>query len=262
MAVHNSVILLGLVRAKPEIVEGLFNPTAAVPVTVVLSERNEGGWMAEGQERYATPLVISSEEAQIEEIKTWKPNDIVQVKGFLATREIDKSAVCPECGTRNRRIEACAENGVKSGGNRVYVYPIFCEKVRSFETQEDAHVYLIEHQEISNMVTMVGHLTKDPISISSREDRALVRYQIACNRKYCAKGMDEISERTDYPWIYSYGDQAKTDMELLQKGSCVLVDGALQTRKYLEPYTCRKCGYVYNVKGKTLEVLSYSTEYF
>ena len=218
--------------------------------------------MVKGQEKYATPLVISSEEEQVEEIKTWKPNDIVQVKGFLATREIDKSSVCPKCGAKNRRVDACTENGPKSGGNRVYVYPIFCEKVASFDTQEEAHKYLIDHQEISNLVTMVGHLTRDPINVSLNEKRPCVRYQIACNRKYCAKGMDEISERTDYPWIYSYGDQAKDDIQILKKGDCILVDGALQTRKYTEPYTCQTCGNVYDVNGKTLELLAYSTEYF
>ena len=68
-------------------------------------------------------------------------------------------------------------------------------------------------------------------------------------------------ERTDYPWVYSYGDKSIEDYQNLEKGALVFVDGALQARKFKEQYTCGVCGEEYDVRGRTLEVLSYDTEY-
>lgn len=64
-----------------------------------------------------------------------------------------------------------------------------------------------------------------------------------------------------YPWVYSYGDKSIDDYQNLDKDSLVMIDGALQSRKFKEQYVCKECGTVYDVPGRTLEVLSYDTEY-
>lgn len=75
------------------------------------------------------------------------------------------------------------------------------------------------------------------------------------------KGGNEVYERTDYPWVYSYGDKSIEDFQNLEKGALVFIDGALQARKFKEQYVCGTCGQEYDVRGRTLEVLSYDTEY-
>ena len=93
------------------------------------------------------------------------------------------------------------------------------------------------------------------------EKKPYTRYQLAINRKYCPKGLQEVTERTDYPWVYSFGQQAVDDYKVLHTGSSVFVDGTLRTRKYKETYKCKECGEEFDVPGRTIDVLSHDTEY-
>lgn len=139
----------------------------------------------------------------------------------------------------------------------------------SFFEQGEAHHYLLERAEISNRVFLIGNVTKEPVhglikdeTTSKVNEKPFTRFQIAVNRKYCAKGMQEFIERTDYPWVYSYGENSLIDKEVLHTGSLVFIDGALQSRDYKELYQCQHCGESFKVPGRTLEILSYQTEYF
>ena len=89
----------------------------------------------------------------------------------------------------------------------IYFSPIFAEKVRSFEEQGEAHSCVLNRAEISNTVFLLGNLTCEPIQWYV-EKKPYTRYQLAINRKYCPKGLQEVTERTDYPWVYSFGQQA------------------------------------------------------
>lgn len=258
MAAHNYVNLLGLVRQAPQIQNGAYGSVAFCPVTVIRGNRDNNFKKVDAQTKYSTPIVMSEEETAIDEIATWQVNDIVRVVGFIATREIEKKACCPSCGHENSRKDACAS--ARSGGNRVFIFPVYVERVESFHEQGDAHRYLIEREEISNRVFLLGRLTREPVQ-GDADGRIYTRYQLAINRKYCPPGFEEVLERTDYPWVYSYGENARKDFLALHVNARVYVDGALQTRKYKETYSCQVCGEEFPVTGKTLEILSYETEY-
>lgn len=258
MAQHNFASLYGLVRKNALIEEGKFGLTALCPVTFIRGERDENDRQVAEQMKYSSPIILSEDGDLIDEIALWNENDIVYIQGFIATRDTDKTAICPECGAENRRIDACV--AARSGGNLIYIYPVFCEKIRSYPEQGLAHKDLIQHAEISNRVFLLGNVTSDPVR-GTVNGKNYTRYQIAVNRKYCPKGMDEIRERTDYPWVYSYGVKADRDYQALTVNSRIYVDGAVQTRKYKETYKCTHCGHEYEVSGRTMEVLSYDTEY-
>ena len=142
----------------------------------------------------------------------------------------------------------------------IYFSPIFAEKVRSFEEQGEAHSCVLNRAEISNTVFLLGNLTCEPIQWYV-EKKPYTRYQLAINRKYCPKGLQEVTERTDYPWVYSFGQQAVDDYKVLHTGSSVFVDGTLRTRKYKETYKCKECGEEFDVPCRTIDVLSHDTEY-
>lgn len=262
MATHNYVSLLGQVRKAAIVKQSEFGETAVCAVTVIRGTRDDNEKMVENQQKYSSPIVMSEDSVIIKEMLSWEELDIVRITCFIATREVEKASLCPNCGAENLRRESCVLYGSKSGGNRIYIYPIFAEKVRSFSEQGESYRYIIERAEISNRVFLLGNLTRDPIQgIMNGSKNIYTRYQIAINRKYCAKGMEDIYERTDYPWIYSYGEKAQRDFKLLKTGSLIYVDGAIQTRKYKETYICGNCGTEYLVPGRTMEILSYDTEY-
>lgn len=257
MATHNYVQCLGVVRKDVIIRDGPSGRTAMAALTVAQNERDDVQRIYT-LKSYSSPILITQEEKLVDEVATWNVNDVIFATGFLATKDATKKSKCPECGEVNLRAEACIN--ARSGGTLVFFYPIFLEKVASCGDQGFAHAFLKKRLEISNRVILVGNLTKDPIR-GSVYNQNYTRFQIACNRKYCAKGAEQIAERTDYPWIYSYGKKAEDNFKALHEGSLVMVDGAFQTRKYKETYKCQHCGCEYEVPGQCLEVLAYNVEF-
>lgn len=266
MARHNFVMIYGFCRQQALVAGD--GSQALCPVTIVRSSRDKNFQQVVMQKKYSTPIIVTEDPQMVDEIATWRENDIVIVKGYIATRDIDKETSCPECQFLNRRIDAVVN--AKSGGNLIYVSPIFAEKITSFPNQDMAFENIRCHEEISNIVYLVGNLVSDPIKgvhyfkVNGSDkviEKYFTRYQLAINRKYYPRGISQIHERTDFPWVYAYGENADNDFKALKAGSKVFVDGALQTRSYSEDYICQNCGKKYHFKGKTLEVVSYATEY-
>lgn len=249
MAILNYVDVCAVVLEAPLIRDGDVSSRASCQLETIHGSRDK-----KHPDYISNFLSMTEEPRLIEEMSTWKSLDIVRITGFLATKETEKKVVCPKCGKINYRKEAVAS--ARSGGNIVYVYPIHVRKIRSFREKDDAIQFLYENAEIANRVILMGKLTKNPESIKS-----CTHFQLAINRKYCVKGASDVTERTDYPWIYSYGNGARKDLAVLRQNSCVIVDGALRSRDYDEDYTCVECGEVFVNKGRTLEVLLFSREY-
>lgn len=179
----------------------------------------------------------------------------------MATKEKDKSGKCDECGEVNRRVDACvSQNKVKSGGNIVYVYPINLSIKEHCNNPSEAREYLKNNKDTINRVLMMGNLTSPPIS-GKVGKTPYTRFQIAVNRKYHPKSGGELYDRTDYPWIYTYGEQSLRDKENLDTGSLVFVEGKLQSRNFKEKYICQACGHTYEVPGRTLEIISQNVQY-
>lgn len=224
-----------------------------IAVTTIMSDREYYKAKSGYQNNSVSFCLRTQDETIIEKMKTLELFDVISITGFLATKERDKSAPCIYCGTVNRRVDACVARGVdhvKSGGNDIYVYPISLRLMLKNNDEQKAFEYLHAHKEDVNRVFIMGNLTGKPIHGSLESGRRIyTRFQIAVNRKYHPKGGDELYERTDYPWIYSYGEKAIADYQNLEQGALVFVDGALQSRKYKEQYNCANCGETYDVPG-------------
>lgn len=263
MATHNTVSLLAAVVLAPKSKETIDGVKSMVGLKTVMSERDFSDSKTGYQLRCVPFVAMSKEQKIVDIISGLQLYDVIEIKGFIATKEVDKSSKCPNCGAENRRVEACVAHGKeKSGGNIIYIYPIFIEVRQHFNSEQDAFLYLHEKKENANSAIVLGNLTGEPVQgVLQEGKKRYTRYQLAINRKYCAKGSDETEERTDYPWIYSYGEKSDEDFQRLNKGSLVLVDGALQARKYKEQYICQNCQAEYDVPGRTLEILSYDTEF-
>ena len=91
------------------------------------------------------------------------------------------------------------------------------------------------------------------------------RYRLGVDRKYYIKTQSEIT--ADYPWVYSYGQQAEYDYSHLkmpqdgEQGSLVLVDGFVQYRDVEAKMVCDACGEPYTYHDIVTEFIPYSIEY-
>lgn len=249
MAIQNYVDVCAIVREAPLIRKGELSSRATCPLMTIHGARDN-----ENPTVKSHFLAITEELKSIREMSQWKKLDLVRITGFIATKETDKKVVCPNCGKINHRKDSVAT--ARSGGNIVYVYPIYARKIGSFETKEEAYQFLSDNAEITNRVFLIGNLVREP-----EHRKSCTRFQLAINRKYCAKGASDIKERTDYPWIYSYGENAKKDFAALRKSSSVFVEGILRSRDYSEDYKCSECGETFSNRGSTLETVSFSSEY-
>jgi single-strand DNA-binding protein len=81
-----------------------------------------------------------------------------------------------------------------------------------------------------NKIILIGNLTKDPEVRYTPQGTSVCNFAIAVNRKY--KQGDELKEEVTYIDIVTFGKQADTCGQYLNKGSAVLVDGRLQQRRW------------------------------
>ena len=225
MARINQVMLLGAINTPPKIAKIKDQYVyAMVYVTVVRGERVIGDKVK--YMRSDNPMLMTWDPVMIREIESWEVNDIVDVKGVVATRPIKKSSYCPHCNTKNQYPGAI-----------VYVNPIFCKKRCHMETDNECYQYLAMRREVSNQCYVFGTLCRVPTRRKTGGGTVYTQYQIALNRKFRIKA-DPEGLRSDYPWVKSYGENGEEDLKRLCVGSEVIIDGFLQTRNVNRHAVC------------------------
>jgi uncharacterized protein with PIN domain len=269
MARENLVFLLGSVAKEPQVVKkGDEYLYAMVYVNVGRGTREVGD--KRDYMKCDNPIIMTRDSQWVKEIETWHTNDIVEIKGIVASKKIRKASYCPHCNTRNT-----------NPGALVYINPIFAEKRCHLETQKECLQYIASHREISNQVYVFGTLCTEPKKLTSKSGLTVTQYQVALNRKYRIK-TDPPEIKTDYPWVKSYGKNALEDKKRLRVGSEVYIDGCLQARSVLRHSVCGQiydernkpvkdengnpvigtgCGKRYDWEDRALEMVPYDTEY-
>lgn len=220
---------------------------AVVVVGVIRGFRSIGD--GRNEVKIDRPIVLSRNAEMISKMETLNKNDIVSVKGVVATRTVMKGSVCPFCNTKNEQE-----------GLAVYIEPVFIEKECTMDSDSSSLNYLNSIREISNQVYLFGNLTRDPKKVKVRNGPTVTQYPLAVHRKYVIKE-DSPSVDVDFPWIKVYGQNAISDRERLQKGSTVFIDGLLQTRAINKKSVCSSCNKRYEWKDRALEIVPFETEY-
>lgn len=77
---------------------------------------------------------------------------------------------------------------------------------------------------------MIGNLTKDPELRYTPQGTPVASFRIAVNSRY--KQAEESREETLFIDVVTFGKQAETCSQYLNKGKSVLVEGRLQERKW------------------------------
>lgn len=276
MARENLAFLRGAVIKKPLIIKKDDAYVYALAnINVGRAERKVGDGIK--YMKCDNPPIMTRDEKIMREMETWEPNDIVDIKGVISSKHINKGSICPYCGKKN-----------VFPGAFVFINPIYAEKIASCESDEKALEYLVEHREISNQVFLFGTLCRDPKKITPKRNLIVTQYQIAMNRKYRIPS-DPPEIKTDFPWVKSYGDNAVEDRNRLHVGSEVFIDGFLQARSINRKAICGQeiteagkgikdsdgnpmigigengeelgCGKAYEWKDRAMEIVPYDTEY-
>lgn len=198
------------------------------------------------------PLVMSGNPKLVEQARNFKKGDIVEVKGTVATKQIQKRSFCKKCQTPH--IEK---------GMIAYVNPIYMEQKENIQDKEAAIAALKKRKEISNNLFIIGSVVSPEIKTYQPPKGPLIAsYQIAINRKYRLK--DEPPEiKSDFPWIKAYGENAIRDKKCLSQGSLIMIDGYIQVRDIIRTAKCEnpECNEVYEWTDSTAEIVAYATEY-
>ncbi len=248
MARQNLVILHGFLFEDPIIMQNEAGESYYASARVIVSRGVRPTGDGKNHLKCESILVLTQDKHVIREMEShkdafgnlqpaWKQHDIVEIKGMLTERTIQKSSVCPHCKKRNTRP-----------GSLVFVNPVFARRRGRFETREECIKYLDDEREVSNLAFVVGDLCRDPSQVTPKEGITFTQYQIAINRKYHIRE-DAPNITTDFPWVKSYGDNGILDLQRLHVGSSVLIDGFLQSRSVLRHAVC---GQQLDEKGRAL----------
>ena len=158
---------------------------ARVYVSVVRSSRAEG---SRDDLVCDVPLVMTRETKCIKEIESWEVNDIVSIKGVLASRRVKKSSFCKSCGIK-----------VQVPGVIMYIAPVFCEKICHLESESECMDYLDKHRDVSNQMLAFGTLCREPSKHRDKTGPAYAQYQLALNRSFRIKSDPSAGKKDQTP---------------------------------------------------------------
>lgn len=254
MARENTVFLHGQIYGEPHILVSPVDGTAKQAAFVLKVTRrpflNGEGQVSLSLLRTDFPPIITRDAELVRYCYGLKSGDMVDIKGVLTTREVNKKCICP--------------NGhpVTLPGNSSFITPIYICQRETGLTPEEGNELLRQRSEISNNVMVIGTLCRDPVfyEYSDVGGNCMTQYQIACNRRYHIRdGHDE--ERTDYPWVKTINQRGRDDYKHLKINSTVFINGAIQTRDIKRSITCPVCGEVFEKSEMVSELFPYSVEY-
>lgn len=262
MARHNAASLYGQVCKEPAIVrdnlgEIIYSMCYIKTLRGVRRVENGVNYL-----RYDKILILAKDKETYSKMVDWHVNDMVEIKGMFATKNVDKVAYCPNQDCPNSH----KEHGIAKPGTICFVVPIFAEKIKTLEDNNACIDDLYAHREVSNQIYALGELVREPkkIKVSAKEEGkpsiTLTQYQIALDRKYKVK-TDPPEIKSDYPWVKSYGAMGKEDRLRLHTGSVVFIDGYIQRRKVSRKTVCPLCGQAFEWSDDNLELVPYDIEY-
>ena len=245
----NRVQLFGILAKDPEYTdEDRSEIKVTVQTTIGKRFSPESG---EYEDKYEYIRVLSNDPKLVPEIESWKKNDFVLVNGIFSTRNVEAVAWCWSCGAETPITETME-----------YVLPDFVQCV-AHPQEEETEEWLRKYAYLSNKAEFLGCLGNDPeyVEVTTRKGRPVnfCQYQLILNRTFHI-GSGQNDKKTDAVYVKSYNN-ASEDATRLQKGSCVFIDGYLQTRQFRKKIRCPECNLMFRKPSKTIEIVPYFTEY-
>lgn len=251
MATHNQVREVGYLLKDPTILYEGIEGSEKILFQIRTIRRDTEGYAGK---KFEDVMIYYDGVELMPKLRKLKRFDLIDVKGVFNVLTVNKKSRCPQCGHEN----------IKYRGSSTFIYPIFFVKIQSlatlFDNSETSPEMLLEKQwtEVSNQALIIGTVVNEP-ELIGLPHRPCCRYMLGVDRKYYIKTQDELT--ADYPWVYSYGQQAEWDIRHLRQGAVILVDGFIHNRQVEVNTTCEECGCMYKYPDVTTEFIPYSLEY-
>lgn len=257
MATHNQARMVGFLLDDPKIVnEGVEGAEKAL-FRIRTVRRNVDNYRGPA---YQDIMVLYDGTDFMKKIKALKQFDVVDISGVFNILTVNKKSRCPVCGEVN----------IKYRGSSTFIYPISLIKVNStkeaYEHDPELPFRILKKHflETSNRVLIVGTVVSEPEMLGNAKNPCC-RYRLGVDRKYYIPSQGDIT--SDYPWVYSFGQQAESDAIHLKKagdgdkGTLIQVDCFMRTQQVKAKMTCESCGETYVYPDVVTEFIPYSVEY-
>jgi len=133
-----------------------------------------------------------------------------------------------------------------------------------YKSRRNIFLEEIEKSSLAHIIKVRGtecgmHLL---IGVEGCTEKALTDAALKAGLKVYGLSSYYANVKTDYPHIISIGERAEEDFLSIYKGSKVLVDGMIATRKIRKVgCVCAHCNEKYDWEEKVTEIISYGTEY-
>lgn len=249
MGRHNEVILNGMVLMPPQFKknEKGENVRGCVSILVIRGQRDICNNKIKNI-KYDAPMVMTENPEILDIMETLKPYMMIECKGVFTTKNISKAKICPHCK------EKTSKPGVLS-----YISPIYFDVRETGLDEMGARALLERKCEISNSITAIGTVVKEP-EFYKDENLSAMEYTIAINRKFYVQE-DSTMSKTDYPVVKTFGHKAEEDHKRIKVGTELLINGMLQTKEFKNKIQCEHCGEINEFKDTSMEIIPYATEY-
>ena len=254
MAKENFILLMGQLRSEPKFAVNPITGVETALFQIWVVRRNPNDAAGNISPKFDKPLISTTDATLIRKIKAFKVHDIIEVEGLFRTQNAKRRKICPHC-----QQTVIVETPIST------IYPTYVDAIATdLENDTGGFQYLYQRAEHSNHAKVVGRVCTPTEKIMSGETDhgdLYAKYQIAVNRKlYIPDSVDE-EDHTDYPFIYSYGDVAEKDINILKQGTLIYMDGYIHTMVFDQNVECAYCGESFDFQYQRMNLTPYSNEY-
>ena len=215
MARENTITIVGKMSSPVSVALNKVHETYRVAFNVETLRRN-------GRTDYPRINVFGLSEEQARKIyDEFKIGEFVMIRGMVSTKMAKKVIKCEGCG-KEYESDALVTEVI------AYSMPVHLQGEYEAESLK----------EFANNLHMIGAVCSEIQSRKSPSGVSMTQYQVAVNRKYHVK---EKEDKTDFPWIKTFGKQAEEDEKHLKLSSQVYINGAIQTREVNKTIVCDEC---------------------
>jgi len=254
MAKENYISLKGQLRGDVKFVTDEYGEIVMAMFPLLVLRRNIYDRAGNLTPKFDRPIISTTDKEMIKQAKRIKHYDIVEIKGTYLTQHSRRSKICPHCGKIN-----VFDTSIQ------VVNPAYIGVVNdTLKNDTEGTSYLLSCAEISNIAKVIGRVctpTEDITFGETDKGDVFARYQLAVNRKLYVKDSEGEADHADFPIVYSYGDVARDDAEVLQQNALVYLDGYVHTMQRDQELTCDECGNVFTFKTQYMNLTPYSMEY-
>ena len=235
MARENTITLVGIVNSPIAVTFNKIHSTYRIAFNIQTLRRN-------GRTDYPRINVFGLSEEDARKIyEEFKIGAFIMARGMVSTKMTQKVIKCEGCG-KEHVSDALVTEVI------AYSKPVLLHG--EYEANE--------LREFANNLHLIGAVCSDVQARKSPSGVSMTQYQIAVNRKYHVK---EKEDKTDFPWVKTFGRQAEEDEKHLKVSSQIYINGAIQTREVSKTIVCEECESTINYVENLGEIVPQDVEY-